>query len=319
MRAVGEWIGLATYDGVPVIGRTASAAADVGTVLLVFLLGRVIYGTMVGLVAATITAATVLHIQLSHFYAVDTFLTFATTLALYLAYRAWLRGGLLSFGLLGFACGLALACKLSAALLAPIVLLAALVPPPAQEPSTDTTSRRTPLDMLGALAVCGLVALLVYRIGEPYSFLGPSFFGIVPNRQRFTDLDRWVRDQLRRDRSPVHDPVGQHAQSALRPDLDRAVGPRRRPLASPRSPASASPLAELSAGRASADTCCSSPGPSSTWATSASSTPSSCATCCRSTRRWRCWRRTSWSRRCLASPAAPGSPAAAPDARRSCA
>ena len=111
-----------------------SALFDVGTVLLVFMLGRIVYGRGVGLVAAAISAATVIHIQLSHFYAVDTFLAFATTLALYAAYRAWLRWGYFSFVLLGFAAGLALATKLSAALLAPIVLLAAVLPPPDGQP-----------------------------------------------------------------------------------------------------------------------------------------------------------------------------------------
>jgi YYY domain-containing protein len=47
--------------------------------------------------------------------------------------------------------------------------------------------------MVTLLAVCGLVSFLTYRIGEPYSFLGPGFFGIYPNMQRFEDLNRWVK------------------------------------------------------------------------------------------------------------------------------
>ena len=186
-RAVAEQYGMATYDGIPKVGRVLSALFDVGTVLLVFLLGTIVYGRGVGLVAAAIAAATVVHIQLSHFYAVDTFLAFATTLALYAAYRSWLRWGYLTFILLGFAAGLALATKLSAALLAPIVLLAAVLPPP------DGQARRSPVEMFKMLAVCGVTALMTYRIGEPYSFLGPGFFGIFPNMQRFDDLNRWVK------------------------------------------------------------------------------------------------------------------------------
>jgi YYY domain-containing protein len=186
-RALAEWYSLATYDGIPKVGRVLSALFDVGTVLVVFLLGRIVYGRGVGLVAAALSAATVIHIQLSHFYAVDTFLAFATTLALYAAYRAWLRWGYLSFLLLGFAAGLALAMKLSAALLAPIVLLAAVLPPP------DGRQRRAPAEIITMFAVCGVAALVTYRVCEPYSFLGPGFFGLMPNMQRFDDLNRWVK------------------------------------------------------------------------------------------------------------------------------
>lgn len=186
-RAVAERFDLASYDGFPIVGRWLSALADVGTVLLVFLLGRAVYGTGVGLAAAALSAATVLHVQLAHFFAVDTFLAFATTLALLAAYRAWYGGGHSSYALLGFACGLALATKLSAALLAPIVLLAALVPPPDGRPA------RTARQAITMLAVVGAVALLTYRVGEPYSFAGPTILGITPNAQRFDDLNRWVK------------------------------------------------------------------------------------------------------------------------------
>jgi YYY domain-containing protein len=187
VRAIADRLGMASYDLIPIVGRVASAAADVGTVFLVFLLGRLVYGTAVGLVGAMISAACVLQIQLSHFFAVDTFLAFATTLALYFAYRAWFSGGVIWFTLLGLAAGLALSTKLSAALLAPVIILATVVPVPGSK------ERRAPLDMVSALAICGLMSLLVYRIGEPYSFLGPGFLGIVPNMQRFTDLNKWVQ------------------------------------------------------------------------------------------------------------------------------
>src|SRR3712207_4326613 len=185
-RGVAELVGRASYDGIPSVGRALSALFDVGTILLVFLLGRLVYGTVVGLVAAALTAATVLHVQLSHFFAVDTFLAFATTLALYAAYRAWLFGGNTNFALLGFALGLGVATKLSAAMMLPIVGLAALVPAPNGE-------RRALLDRVIWLLMCGAVALVVYRVAEPYSFDASTPLGFRPNVQRFTDLDRWVK------------------------------------------------------------------------------------------------------------------------------
>ncbi len=186
-RALGELVGMASYDRINLLGRGLSAAVDLGTVLLVFLLGRLVYGTAVGLLGAALLSVTVLHVQLAHFFAVDTFLAFFTTLALYAAYRAWLLGRALDYALLGAAAGLAVAAKLSALLLVPIVGLVVLVRPPVSD------RRPTPAQQLIGLAVCGLAALLAYRVGEPYSFTAGSFLGFLPNEQRFSDLDRWVK------------------------------------------------------------------------------------------------------------------------------
>ncbi len=187
VRGVAELVDMASYDRIHLVGRALSALADLGTVIAAFLLGRLVYGTPVGLLAAGLLSVTVLHIQLSHFFAVDTFLTFFTTLALYAAYRAWTGGGLGSFALLGLAVGLAAGTKLSAALLGPIVALAALAPPP------DGRARAGLGRLATSLGVTGMVAALVYRVAEPYSFAGASILGIRPNVQRFTDLDRWIK------------------------------------------------------------------------------------------------------------------------------
>ena len=65
------------------VGRALTAIFDVGTVLLTFLLGRRLYGAMVGLWAAALLALTVLHVQLAHFFASDPYLTFFVMAALY--------------------------------------------------------------------------------------------------------------------------------------------------------------------------------------------------------------------------------------------
>ncbi len=59
-----------------VFGRAISGLFDLGTLVLVYLLARRLYDARVGLLAAACVAVAVLHIQLSHFYAVDTLLTF---------------------------------------------------------------------------------------------------------------------------------------------------------------------------------------------------------------------------------------------------
>lgn len=68
-------------------GRWLSGLFDLGTIVLTYLLGRRVYGARVGLTAAGCVAVTVLHVQLSHFYAVDTLVTLLMLATLYSAFR----------------------------------------------------------------------------------------------------------------------------------------------------------------------------------------------------------------------------------------
>lgn len=72
-------------------GRWLSGLFDLGTIVLTFALARQVYDARAGLIAAAFVAVTVLHIQLSHFYAVDTLLTFFTLATLYCAFRVALK------------------------------------------------------------------------------------------------------------------------------------------------------------------------------------------------------------------------------------
>ncbi|MEW5719620.1 MAG: glycosyltransferase family 39 protein, partial [Chloroflexota bacterium] len=69
------------------LGRALSALFDLGTIALTFLLARRLYDAATGLIAAACIAVTVLHIQLSHFYAVDTLLTLLVVATMYFAAR----------------------------------------------------------------------------------------------------------------------------------------------------------------------------------------------------------------------------------------
>ncbi|MBI5956425.1 MAG: glycosyltransferase family 39 protein, partial [Chloroflexi bacterium] len=76
----------AELNNLRLIGRGLSTAFDLGTIILVFLLGKRLRSEKVGLLGASLTAFTVLHVQLSHFFTVDTILTFFVLLAVYLAF-----------------------------------------------------------------------------------------------------------------------------------------------------------------------------------------------------------------------------------------
>ncbi|MCH8901064.1 MAG: glycosyltransferase family 39 protein, partial [Chloroflexi bacterium] len=77
---------LAGYDG-NLVGRTLSALFDTGTVFLVFLIGGLLFNRRVALLAAFLVAISAFHIQLSHFFTVDTFATFFTLLPIYFSVR----------------------------------------------------------------------------------------------------------------------------------------------------------------------------------------------------------------------------------------
>jgi hypothetical protein len=97
-----------------IFGRVISGVFDLGTIVLIFLLGRRLYDNRVGLVAAACVAVTVLHIQLSHFYAVDTLLTFFVVATLYASLRLAEQPTRSWKIICGLTLGLALATKISA-------------------------------------------------------------------------------------------------------------------------------------------------------------------------------------------------------------
>src|SRR6266542_153787 len=77
-RLLAEWTGNTTYDTVEFPGRVLSALFDLLTILFAWLLARRAFGVRVAHLTALLLALTVLHIQLAHYYAVDTFVaTFA--------------------------------------------------------------------------------------------------------------------------------------------------------------------------------------------------------------------------------------------------
>lgn len=74
--------GMVEFRHLTVVTRVLTALIDVGTVLLVYLLGRRLYEPAVGLLAAAFLAVNVMHIQLAHFFTTDPYLTFFVTAAL---------------------------------------------------------------------------------------------------------------------------------------------------------------------------------------------------------------------------------------------
>ncbi len=82
---------LPSYDYINLLGRVLSALFDTGTVGLVYLVGKRLYGEKVGLWGAAFVALTVSHIQLAHYYAFDPVAAFFVVLSAYFSVK--LAGG----------------------------------------------------------------------------------------------------------------------------------------------------------------------------------------------------------------------------------
>lgn len=104
----------AGYAAINLVGRVLSALFDAGTIVLLFFIGRRLFRPAIGLFAAFLYAVSVLPIQLSHFYAVDTILTFFVAASLYMLIRFYEKPTYVKALLTGIFFGLALATKVSA-------------------------------------------------------------------------------------------------------------------------------------------------------------------------------------------------------------
>ncbi|NLV73737.1 MAG: hypothetical protein GXY52_03490 [Chloroflexi bacterium] len=209
-KLAGEASGYTGYFGVHLAGRVLSALADIGSILLVFFIGRRLYSAKVGLLGAFLLSVSVLAIQNSHFFTVDNFTTFFVTLALYYAVRVAQGRSWRNLIALGFAFGMAASCKINTLSFLAVIGPALLLRMQARKQSADTTRRRwrlvvrlespkadapttppRPTSPLWRAALEMLVVLIVafftFRIVQPQAFMGPGFFGLTIN-------DKWVSD-----------------------------------------------------------------------------------------------------------------------------
>lgn len=221
VRYIAEWVGKIGYDEVNLVGRVVSGILDLGTVLLVFLIAwRLFKNIRLGLLASAFAAFSVLPIQLSHYFTVDTYTNFFTFCAFLCAVWVmtdlkplagaqfeegkmpdgdapdgvkpfpwrWIvsnRSGILPCVLFGLSLGLAMASKVSAAPLA-LLLPGAMLVRYYSLPAADRSQAGRVL--IRNLVVAALVSVLVFRIFQPYAFKGPGFFGVFPNEKWVANL-----------------------------------------------------------------------------------------------------------------------------------
>ena len=159
------------------VGRPLSALADVGSVLVVYLLGRRIYGRNVGLLAAAFVALAVIHIQNSHFYRPETIITLLVLASFLFMFKLLDKGRLRDSALLGLMVGLAFAIKVSVLpLVLPLlftygILLLTRLGGGLERPSLRRIGR-----IAGHSLLATGVALGVFTLLTPYAFIDVAEF-----------------------------------------------------------------------------------------------------------------------------------------------
>ncbi|MCX6054935.1 MAG: DUF2298 domain-containing protein [Chloroflexi bacterium] len=204
VRYIGEWIGQTGYDQINVVGRAVSGAFDLGTIFLVFLIGKKLYNnSKLGLLAALFSSLAVLQIQLSHYFTVDNVSNFFAYAAIFAALfivtavdqdsnfiaeppkTGFLNGismtnwnSFVAYAAFGILFGLALASKVSMWALAALLPLSSFIYYSKLSPEKK---EREVLLIIRNLVLAGVLALLTFRVFQPYAFSGPGFLGLKLN------------------------------------------------------------------------------------------------------------------------------------------
>jgi hypothetical protein len=110
-----------SYEKMNLVGRFLSALFDAGTMIVLFFLTKKIINKETALLAAFLYAISVLPIQLSHFYAVDTLLTFFILFTLYHLICFYEKATIKRAVFIGVCFGFALATKISATVLIAVI------------------------------------------------------------------------------------------------------------------------------------------------------------------------------------------------------
>ncbi len=212
-RYVAEYIsGLVGWNEITQVGRSLSALFDLGSVILIFFIGKKLFGKWTGLLAAAFSGFAVLQIQQSHFYTVDTFATFFTTLAVLIVvtiskfdFKEKKKNSTLSeekkekkiftrvsnyktlllsifFGIIVGLAGASKINTITIAFLLPVAFLILWDSYPMQDPV-----RKSEL-ILRDLIAGAVFAIISFRVFQPYAFEGPGFFGVKLNELWISNL-----------------------------------------------------------------------------------------------------------------------------------
>ncbi len=183
-------------NDIRVLGRAVSGLADIATILAVYGIAALAFDRRTGLLAAALTALAVIHIQLSHFFAVDTLQAMLAIAALYFMVRVAREGRLRDSLLAGALVGLGLATKASQLpIVAPFVIahlmFAFSLNGLNSNPANIRFERRLETAFWGVLGG-GALAVIALLLAQPYTLLDwGTFFSHVSEQ---SEMIRGIRD-----------------------------------------------------------------------------------------------------------------------------
>lgn len=176
-KFLSEIFKLTDYTNLTLFGRVLSGIFDILVVLIVFLIGKRVFSPRAGLFASFLYSISVLSIQLSHFYATDTFLNFFLLLSFYLLINYLYSKKTYWIILSGLAFGLAMASKISAVTFGSAFTIIFLLLLP-----------KLKLKIFLLILFFGFSTLLTFRIFQPYAFSGPAFLDMHINPKFIQNL-----------------------------------------------------------------------------------------------------------------------------------
>ena len=145
-------------------GRVLSATLGSATILVTYLIGRLLYNPATGLLAALTLAVLPLHTEHSHYVTPDVMVTFWATLTILFAVLIYKDGRSHWYWWAGIAAGLTIGSKYNVGIVFLTVILAHFLTP---------TIRRGRFNWL---VKSGLIALVVFLLTTPFAFLDLSGF-----------------------------------------------------------------------------------------------------------------------------------------------
>ena len=180
-------------NDIRVVGRAVSGLADIATILAVYGIASLAFDRRTGLLAALLTALAVIHIQLSHFFAVDTLQAMFAIAALYFMVKVAREGRMRDSLLAGTLVGLGLATKASQLpIVAPFAIAHLMFAFGFNGKPTEGTLTHRLEPAIWGLVGGGAVAAIALMLAQPYTVLDWSTFFSHVSEQ--SEMIRGIRD-----------------------------------------------------------------------------------------------------------------------------